>query len=170
LVDSLNQDGLLCAFNQCMMGETTDSKNAVLGISRLEQDEWAVASHERAISATDAGVFHGEIVPVEVPQRRGDPLVVERDEGMRPGTTVETLAKLSPAFLADGTVTAGNASQISDGAVAVIVADRDAVTLPKRPACQSWPRSSVTARRPDPTPRCTSVPLRPSTRLLPQPE
>jgi acetyl-CoA C-acetyltransferase len=126
LADSLNHDGLRCAFDKCMMGETTDSKNKVLGISREEQDGWAAASHERAANATKAGLLEAEIVPVEVAQRRGDPLIVEADEGIRPETTVETLARLRPAFAADGTVTAGNASQISDGAVAVIVADRTA--------------------------------------------
>ena len=109
-----------------MMGESTDRKNATLGISRQEQDEWAAASHERAINATKSGVLGNEIVPVDVPQRRGDPLLVDEDEGMRPGTTVESLGKLRPAFVADGTVTAGNSSQISDGAAAVIVADRSA--------------------------------------------
>ncbi|MDJ0663033.1 MAG: acetyl-CoA C-acetyltransferase [Acidimicrobiia bacterium] len=126
LIDSLNQDGLLCAFDKCIMGETTDSKNSTLGIGRLEQDEWAAASHERALVATETGLFRDEIVPVTVPQRRADPLIVAQDEGIRPGTTGETLGKLKPAFLADGTVTAGNASQISDGAAAVIVADRAA--------------------------------------------
>ena len=133
LVDSLNQDGLMCAFDECIMGETTDNKNAKLGIGRREQDEWAAASHDRAITATAAGVFKDEIVPVSVPQRRADPLLLDEDEGMRPGTTVETLGKLKPAFMTDGTVTAGNASQISDGAAAVIVADRsaaEAVGLP----------------------------------------
>jgi acetyl-CoA C-acetyltransferase len=126
LVDSLNQDGLLCAFNHCIMGETTDGKNTLLGISRTEQDEWAAASHDRAIAAANSGRFDDEIVSVAVPQRRADPLLVERDEGMRPDTTVETLSSLKPAFLAEGTVTAGNASQISDGAAAVVVADRAA--------------------------------------------
>jgi acetyl-CoA C-acetyltransferase len=126
LVDTLNHDGLWCAFDHCIMGESTDRKNIALGINRVEQDEWSAASHERAIAATDSGVFGDEIVPVSVPQRRGDPLVVDRDEGMRPGTTAESLGKLRPAFSSDGTVTAGNASQISDGAAAVIVADRDA--------------------------------------------
>jgi acetyl-CoA C-acetyltransferase len=126
LADSLNHDGLRCAFDKCMMGETTDSKNKVLGITREEQDEWAAASHERAANATKAGLLEAEIVPVEVAQRRGDPLIVEADEGIRPETTVETLAKLRPAFASDGTVTAGNASQISDGATAVVVADRAA--------------------------------------------
>ena len=112
LADSLNQDGLRCAFDRCFMGETTDRKNAILGIGRTEQDEWAAASHERAVAATKAGAFDDEIVPVSVPQRRGEPLIVESDEGMRPGTTVESLSKLRPAFSSDGTVTAGNASQI----------------------------------------------------------
>ncbi len=126
LADSLQHDALMCSFDECMMGESTDRKNVTLGISRQEQDEWAAASHERAINATKSGVLGKEIVPVEVPQRRGDPLLVEEDEGMRPGTTVESLGKLRPAFVADGTVTAGNSSQISDGAAAVIVADRSA--------------------------------------------
>ncbi len=126
LADSLNQDGLRCAFESCMMGETTDSKNKLLGIGRTEQDEWAAASHERAIAATKSGVLKEEIVPVTIPQRRGDPITVDEDEGMRPGTTVDSLARLRPAFAGDGTVTAGNASQISDGASAVIVADRAA--------------------------------------------
>jgi len=126
LVDSLNHDGLLCAFDRCIMGETADRKTAVLGISRIEQDEWATASHERAIAATRAGLFEGEIVPVTIPQRRGEPIVMEADEGIRPGTTAETLGRLQPVFVADGSVTAGNASQISDGAAAVIVAARSA--------------------------------------------
>jgi acetyl-CoA C-acetyltransferase len=128
LIDSLQHDGLFCSFDQCIMGETTDRKNVLLGIGRREQDEWAAASHERALTATKAGVLGEEIVPVEVPQRRGDPLIVTEDEGMRPGTTVDSLGKLKPAFLPDGTVTAGNSSQISDGAAAVIVADREAAT------------------------------------------
>ena len=124
--DSLNKDGLWCAFDECIMGESTDRKNKILGITRVEQDEWAAASHERAVAATKTGAFADEIVPVSVTQRRGDPVLVDQDEGMRPGTTVESLGKLRPAFSADGTVTAGNASQISDGAAAVIVADRAA--------------------------------------------
>ena len=126
LVDSLNHDGLWCAFDHCIMGESTDRKNTALGINRAEQDEWSVASHERAISATKSGKCTEEIVPVSVPQRRGDPVLVEHDEGMRPGTTAESLGKLRPAFSADGSVTAGNSSQISDGAAAVIVANRAA--------------------------------------------
>ncbi len=126
VVDSLNHDGLFCAFDHCIMGESSDVKNNVLGITRLEQDEWAAASHERAVEATKTGVLAREIVPVSVPQRRGEPVVATEDEGMRPGTTPESLAKLRAAFSADGTVTAGNASQISDGAAALVVADRAA--------------------------------------------
>jgi acetyl-CoA C-acetyltransferase len=126
LVDSLNQDGLMCAFDHVLMGQSTDGNNTKLGIGRAEQDKWAAASHERAIAATESGAFDDEIVPVEVPQRRGDPLLIEHDEGMRPGTTAESLGYLRAAFLDDGTITAGNASQISDGAAALVVADGDA--------------------------------------------
>jgi len=126
LIDSLNQDGLRCAFDDVLMGQSTDERNAEFGVSRAEQDEWAAMSHARAIAATESGAFDDEIVPVQVPQRRGDPIVIEHDEGMRPGTTVESLGKLRPAFVENGSVTAGNASQISDGAAALIVADRDA--------------------------------------------
>lgn len=126
LIDALNQDGLWCAFDHCIMGESTDVKNKMLGIGRTEQDEWAAASHERASTAAKSGALDDEIVPVSVPQRRGEPLQVDTDEGMRPGTTVDSLGKLRPAFSGDGTVTAGNASQISDGAAALLVADRSA--------------------------------------------
>ena len=124
LVDSLNQDGLMCAFDHVLMGQSTDGNNANLGIGRAEQDEWAAASHDRAIAATESGAFDDEIVAVEVPQRRGDPVLIEHDEGMRPGTTAESLGNLRAAFLDGGTITAGNASQISDGAAALVVADR----------------------------------------------
>jgi acetyl-CoA C-acetyltransferase len=126
LVDSLNQDGLMCAFDHVLMGQSTDGNNAKLGIGRAEQDEWAAASHDRAIAATESGAFDDEIVAVAVPQRRGDPILIEHDEGMRPGTTPESLGNLRAAFLDNGTVTAGNASQISDGAAALVVADRQA--------------------------------------------
>jgi acetyl-CoA C-acetyltransferase len=126
LIDSMQHDGLWCAFDHCIMGDTSDRKNAQLGIGREEQDEWSVASHERAAAARDSGVAAKEIAPVTVPQRRGDGLVVEHDEGIRDGVTAEALGGLRPAFATDGTITAGNASQISDGGAAVIVADRDA--------------------------------------------
>jgi acetyl-CoA C-acetyltransferase len=122
LIDSMQHDGLWCAFDQCTMGESSDRKNDLLGITRPEQDEWAAASHARAIAATESGAFAAEVTPVTVPQRNGDPVVVDRDEGMRPGTTPETLGALRPAFVDTGTITAGNASQISDGAAALLVA------------------------------------------------
>ncbi|MGI9608867.1 MAG: acetyl-CoA C-acyltransferase, partial [Acidimicrobiia bacterium] len=126
LIDTMQHDGLFCAFDHCMMGESSDLKNGQLGIDRREQDEWAAASHERALRATAEGWFGDEIVPVEVPQRRGESIEIAEDEGMRPGTTVGKLADLRPAFDAEGSITAGNASQISDGAAALVVADRDA--------------------------------------------
>jgi acetyl-CoA C-acetyltransferase len=126
LVDVMTHDGLFCAFDHCTMGESSDHKNAQLGISRAQQDEWSVMSHERALAASESGRFAEEIVGVPVPQRKGDPVVIDTDEGIRPGTTADSLGKLRPAFIADGTITAGNASQISDGGAAVMVADRQA--------------------------------------------
>jgi acetyl-CoA C-acetyltransferase len=126
IVDSMNHDGLFCAFDGCMMGESSDRKSASLGIGRAEQDAWAAESHLRAARATESGIFAGEIAPLSVPQRKGDPVPVGQDEGIRPDSTVEALGRLRPAFGTDGTVTAGNASQISDGAAAVVVADRAA--------------------------------------------
>lgn len=125
-VDVMQHDGLFCAFDQCTMGEASDHKNERLGIGRLEQDEWAARSHERAAEATRSGVFAKEITPVRVPQRKGDPVTIDTDGGIREESTVESLSELRPAFVATGTITAGNASQISDGAAAVVVADRDA--------------------------------------------
>ena len=124
LVDLMVHDGLWCAFDGSHMGQSTDAVNARLGIPRSEQDEWAARSHERAAEAAKAGRLAEEIVPVQVPQRKGDPILVEHDEGIRPGTTAEKLAGLRPAFAKGGTVTAGNASQISDGAAAVVVTSR----------------------------------------------
>ncbi len=126
IVDSMTHDGLWCAFDHCTMGESSDVKNEELGIGRTEQDEWAAESHRRAEAATDAGAFADEITSVEVPQRKGDPLTVGEDEGIRRGSTAESLGRLRPAFRGDGTITAGNASQISDGAAAVIVSDEAA--------------------------------------------
>jgi len=126
LKDTLNEDGLLCALDHLLMGEATDDYNSRYEIGRAEQDAWSAESHARAAAATESGAFSDEIVPVTVPQRRGDPAVVEADEGIRPETTEEILAALTPAFRDDGTITAGNASQISDGAAALVVADRDA--------------------------------------------
>ena len=126
IIDSMTHDGLWCAFDQCTMGESSDVKNAVLGIGREEQDSWSAESHRRAAAAADGPGFDGEIVPVNVPQRKGDPLVVTRDEGIRDETTEASLGAPRPAFGPKGTITAGNASQISDGAAAVILADPEA--------------------------------------------
>jgi acetyl-CoA C-acetyltransferase len=121
LIDSMAHDGLTDAFDQVSMGESTERHNGRLGISRQEQDEFAARSHQLAAAAIKNGVLAQEITPVGIPQRRGEPLVVDTDEGVRPDTTVESLANLKPAFAADGTITAGSASQISDGACAVVV-------------------------------------------------
>jgi acetyl-CoA C-acetyltransferase len=121
MLDAMIHDGLWCAFDDRHMGEGTDAINAELGLTREEQDAWAARSHARAHDAWEAGRLADEVVAVDVPQRRGDPLRLERDEGIRADTTVEGLAGLRPAFTDDGTVTAGNASQISDGAAALIV-------------------------------------------------
>ncbi len=121
LVDSMMHDGLTCAFDDCAMGLATDRYAGAATISRQRQDAFAAASHEKAAAAIKDGRLAAEIVPVSVPQRKGDPIVVDTDEGVRPETTAESLSALRPAFQKDGTVTAGNASQISDGAAAVIV-------------------------------------------------
>jgi len=124
LVDSMMYDGLFCAFDQVAMGLGTERYNGADGVSRERQDAFSALSHERAAAAIKDGKFAEEIVPVEVPQRRGDPLVVDTDEGVRAETTAESLAKLRPAFDKEGTITAGNASQISDGGAAVVVMSR----------------------------------------------
>jgi acetyl-CoA C-acetyltransferase len=124
LVDSMMYDGLFCAFDNCAMGLGTERYNGVDGVSRERQDAFSALSHERAAAAIKDGKFAEEIVGVSVPQRKGDPLVVDTDEGVRPETTAESLGKLRPAFDKDGTITAGNASQISDGGAAVIVTSR----------------------------------------------
>jgi len=121
LLDATAHDGLTDAFDHLSMGESTERHNARLGIGRAEQDELAARSHQRAAAADKNGLFAEEITPVQVPQRRGDPLVFDHDEGIRPGTSVESLSGLKPAFGAEGTITAGSASQISDGACAVVV-------------------------------------------------
>jgi acetyl-CoA C-acetyltransferase len=124
VVDSMMYDGLFCAFDQVAMGAGTEKYAASAGLERQPQDELAAKSHERAAAAIKEGRMADEIVPVEVPQRRGDPIVVDTDEGVRPGTTVESLAGLRPAFDKAGNITAGNASQISDGGAAVIVTSK----------------------------------------------
>ncbi len=126
LLDAMQHDGLFCAFDERSMGESADLKNAALGVSREEQDAWSARSHQRAAEARDSGRFASEIVPVEAPARRGQTTPVERDEGIRDDVTPESLAQLRPVFTSEGTTTPGNASQISDGGAAVIVASEEA--------------------------------------------
>jgi acetyl-CoA C-acetyltransferase len=121
MLDAMAHDGLTDAFEHIAMGESTERHNTRLGLTREEQDAIAAASHQRAAAAQKNGLFDAEIVPVSIPQRKGEPVVFGQDEGIRAETTVETLAKLRPAFTKDGTITAGSASQISDGAAAVVV-------------------------------------------------
>jgi len=122
LVDSMAFDGLWDAFTDQAMGALTDQVNATgLKLTREEQDEFSARSHQQAAAAWKNGVFADEVIPVEVPQRKGDPIVVDSDEGVRGDTSVESLARLRPAFGKDGTITAGSASQISDGGCAVVV-------------------------------------------------
>ena len=134
VIDAMAHDGLTDPFDHVSMGESTEGYNARLGISREEQDEYSARSHQRAADAIKNGRFDDEIVPVEIPpgrshggetQRRGDPLIFDTDEGVRADATAESLGKLRPAFSKDGTITAGSASQISDGAAAVVVMSRD---------------------------------------------
>ncbi|GIF54881.1 acetyl-CoA C-acetyltransferase [Asanoa iriomotensis] len=119
--DHMALDGLTDAFDQISMGESTDRLGAKLGIDRAEQDEFSARSHQRAAAAQKNGYLAEEIVPIEVPQRRGEPIVISEDEGVRPDSTAESLGKLKPAFMAEGTITAGSSSPISDGAAAVVV-------------------------------------------------
>ncbi|MEW2136167.1 acetyl-CoA C-acetyltransferase [Streptomyces sp. NPDC005409] len=121
MLDAMAYDGLTDAFENIAMGESTEKHNTRLGIERAPQDEFAAASHQRAAAAQKNGVFEAEITPVEIPQRKGDPVIFSTDEGIRPETTAESLGKLRPAFAKDGTITAGTSSQISDGAAAVVV-------------------------------------------------
>ncbi|WP_030708183.1 acetyl-CoA C-acetyltransferase [Streptomyces sp. NRRL F-2580] len=121
MLDAMAYDGLTDAFENIAMGESTEKHNTRLGIERAPQDEFAAASHQRAAAAQKNGVFEAEITPVEIPQRKGEPVIFSADEGIRPETTAESLGKLRPAFAKDGTITAGTSSQISDGAAAVVV-------------------------------------------------
>lgn len=127
MLDAMAYDGLTDSFEGVAMGESTEKHNARLGIGRAEQDEIAALSHQRAAAAQEKGLFEAEIAPVATyphqrgPQRRGEPVLVSQDEGIRGDTTAESLGKLRPAFAKDGTITAGSASQISDGAAAVVV-------------------------------------------------
>ncbi|MGW7412598.1 acetyl-CoA C-acetyltransferase [Streptomyces sp. NPDC054863] len=125
LIDHMVHDGLFCPFDQVGMGVSTEKYNSRYeGLTRERQDAFAAASHQKVAAAMAAGRFAEEIVPVTVPQRKGDPVVCDADEGVRPDTTVEALAKLRPVYAEDGTITAGSASQISDGAAAVVVASK----------------------------------------------
>jgi acetyl-CoA C-acetyltransferase len=125
LIDSMIHDGLWSTFTKQHMGESSDEINAELGITREEQDAWSARSHHRAAAAWASGAMAEEVVPVEVSQVTGGAIVVDRDEGIRPDSSVESLAKLKPVFGEAGTITAGNASQISDGAAAVLVTSRE---------------------------------------------
>ncbi len=128
MLDHMAYDGLYCVFDQMAMGASTEKFNARYELTREEQDEFAARSHQLAAKAAANGVFAEEIAPVSVPQRKGDPKVVDADEGIRPDTTAEGLGKLRPAFSADGTITAGSSSQISDGAAAVVVMSKAKAT------------------------------------------
>ncbi|MFD5061548.1 MULTISPECIES: acetyl-CoA C-acetyltransferase [unclassified Streptomyces] len=124
MLDSMAYDGLTDAYENIPMGESTEKHNTRLGLNRLAQDEIGALSHQRAAAAQKNGLFEAEITPVEIPQRKGDPVLFSKDEGIRAETTVESLGKLRPAFAKDGTITAGTSSQISDGAAAVVVMSR----------------------------------------------
>jgi acetyl-CoA C-acetyltransferase len=137
MIDSMQHDGLWSTFSKMTMGEASDRVNAELGIGRDEQDAWAARSHLRAEAAWRDGRLAEEVVALEVPQRAGDPVTFARDEGIRADSTVESLSRLAPAFVEGGTITAGNASQISDGAAAVVVASRErAEALGARPLAE----------------------------------
>src|SRR5438270_11552772 len=121
VLDHMAYDGLHDVFTDQPMGALTEQRNDVDQFTREEQDEYAARSHQKAAAAWKDGVFTDEVAPVEIPQRKGDPLQFNEDEGIRANTTVESLSGLKPAFRRDGTITAGSASQISDGAAAVVV-------------------------------------------------
>ncbi len=142
LVDDMYRDGFLCPLCEMVMGETAEVLAEEFKISRGEQDGWAAMSQNRAERATAAGVFAEEIVPVTVPAERGEPVTVARDEHPRPGVTAVSLAKLAPVFKSKGTVTAGNASGITDGAAAIILASEAAAARSKR-APLGWVRDFV---------------------------
>ncbi|NLP85730.1 acetyl-CoA C-acetyltransferase [Microbacterium sp. CFH 90308] len=124
VLDHMAFDGLTDAYDRESMGASTERHNGRLEVTREMQDAVAVRSHQRAAAAQAAGLFDAEVVPVQIPQRKGEPVVVTKDEGIRPETTVETLAGLRPAFAEGGSITAGNSSQISDGASAVVLTTR----------------------------------------------
>jgi acetyl-CoA C-acetyltransferase len=123
VVDAMINDGLWCAFENCHMGNSGEVVAEHYHVGRAAQDEYAARSHQKAAHATDEGAFEEEIVPITIPQKKGDPIVIDRDEAIRPDTTAQTLAALKPAFKKDGTVTAGNAPGVNDGASALVVMD-----------------------------------------------
>ncbi len=125
ILDSMINDGLWCAFEQCHMGHSGEVVAEHYKVGRAAQDEWAARSHQKAARATEDGAFKDEILPMSIPQRKGDPLVIDRDEPIRAGTTSAALAALKPAFKTDGTVTAGNAPGVNDGASALVVMAAD---------------------------------------------
>jgi acetyl-CoA C-acetyltransferase len=125
LVDSMIHDGLWCAFEHSHMGNAAETVSDIYKVTRDAQDAYAARSHQRAAAATEAGYFRDELLPITIPQKRGAPIVFDRDEAIRPETTVETLAKLKPAFKSGGSVTAGNAPGVNDGASAVVVMAAD---------------------------------------------
>ena len=125
VVDSMISDGLWCAFEQCHMGNTGEVVAEHYHVSREAQDEYAARSHQKAAKAADAGLFREEILPVSIPQRRGPAVIVDRDEPIRPDTTAAALSKLKPAFKEGGSVTAGNAPGVNDGASALVVMAED---------------------------------------------
>jgi acetyl-CoA C-acetyltransferase len=125
MTDHMAYDGLFCAFDQVAMGASTEKYNSRYELTRAEQDAFSARSHQRAAAAAEKGIFAEEIAPVSIPQRKGDPIAFGTDEGIRGDTTAEGLAKLRPAFSSDGTITAGSASQISDGAAAVVVMSKE---------------------------------------------
>ena len=148
LLDAMALDGLTDPFEHTPMGELTDAHNKRLGIGRAEQDDFAALSHQRAAAAIKDGLLNDEIVAVPVPQRRGDPVLFDTDEGVRGETTAQALARLRPAFGADGTITAGSASQISDGACAVVVMSAAAAAArgaPVSPTTRACPASGASA-------------------------
>jgi acetyl-CoA C-acetyltransferase len=121
VIDSMINDGLWCSFEQCHMGNAGEVISTEYNLARAQQDEYAYHSHRKAADATNAGHFKAETLPVSIPQKKGDPIVVDRDESIRAETTIESLGALKPAFKKDGTVTAGNAPPVNDGAAALVV-------------------------------------------------
>jgi acetyl-CoA C-acetyltransferase len=121
VIDSMINDGLWCSFEQCHMGHAGEVISTEYNLARAQQDEYAYHSHRKAAEATSAGHFQAEMLPISIPQKKGDPVIVDRDESIRADTTVESLGALKPAFKKEGTVTAGNAPPVNDGAAALVV-------------------------------------------------